>query len=87
MEIQPLWDALCRAYESHNWEELEFLLPQLKSRIEAGEAPIVTAAVGESFNLALARAGVEFITAHFRQTAEWPTLSADTVGDEHFGSQ
>lgn len=85
MDIQQQWEALCRAYESKDWDELEALLPQVKASLDAGRPPVISDQVSEGFNLAMARAGISFIYSHFSRTTEWPTVEPDTDSESRFG--
>lgn len=77
MNIQQQWDELCQAFEKRDWETVEILLPHVDDRLNAGETPVLSRFVSDAFNLAMARAGVEYIRSHFTKTHEWPTLDDD----------
>lgn len=84
MTIQDQWRDLCRAYERKDWDALEDLLEQVVAHLDGGEPPIIDNAVSNGFNLAMARAGVEYIRSHFRRTTEWPTLETNGETDNRF---
>lgn len=80
MDLQQQWDALCSAFHRRDWEQLDLLLSEVQSRLDAGEAPVISESVSPAFNLAMANAGLEYIRSQFSRTDEWPAI--DPAEDE-----
>jgi hypothetical protein len=69
-EATRLWDELCDCYAQEKWERLEEVGKQLSALVQKGHAPDIlkNGRIGQGFNHALAKAGVEFIMERFRRT-------------------
>jgi hypothetical protein len=63
MPIQKKWDEMCEAYANGDWGRLGEVAGDLRQRLDKGETPIVDThkQLGKPFQLALAKAGVEFV--------------------------
>jgi hypothetical protein len=74
MNVDQLWHALCKAFRIRDWENLERFLDEFQQRLDAGEAPVISEEVSNSFNHAMASAGVAFVRGQFARTDDWPVV-------------